>query len=190
MIQTKRDLKEYIHSDNDWLLPKNKKEKAIGQFVQYPSIILKKFLFYLRMQEYYINTANGNKLKGLLNLYYERKKNRLGLKLGIEIGPNCFGKGLNLYHAGSIIINPAVRVGKNCSLHGANCIGNNGITPDVPTLGDNVDVGYGAVIIGNVKIADNIKIGANAVVNRSFGEPGCTIAGAPAVVVKRGHNDK
>ena len=41
-------------------------------------------------------------------------------------------------------------------------------------------VGAGAKIIGNVKIADNIKIAAGAVVVNSFMEPGITIAGIPA----------
>ena len=41
------------------------------------------------------------------------------------------------------------------------------------------------MIIGGVQIADDIKIGANAVVNRSFTEPGVTIAGVPAKVVKQ-----
>lgn len=185
MIKSKEDLKEYISSDNNWLLPKNVKEKIISRLAAYPSKNLKRFLKYLRKQEYYINTAAGSKVKGFLCLYYEGKKNRLGERLGIEIGPNCFGKGLNVYHGGSIIINPAVRAGENCSLHGANCIGNNGISKNVPTIGNNVDIGYGAVIIGGVTIADDIKIGANAVVNKSFIEPGCTLAGIPAKVVKR-----
>lgn len=184
MIRSKKELSEYIRADNDWLLPERMKEKMITSFVCYPSKSLKRFLFYLRKQEYYINTAEGNRVKGLLNLYYERKKNKLGLKLGIEIGPNCFGKGLNLYHGGSIVVNPAVRAGENCSLHGGNCIGNNGISKEVPHLGNNVDIGYGAVLIGGITIADDIKIGANAVVNRSFTEPGVTIAGVPAKVVK------
>ena len=41
-------------------------------------------------------------------------------------------------------------------------------------------IGVGVVIIGDVEIADNIVIGANAVVNKSFSEPGITIAGVPA----------
>lgn len=185
MITSKKELKEYIACDNDWLQPYSTKEKIVSRYVSYPSRSLKRFLYYLRKQEYYINTAKGNKIKGFLSIYYERKKNRLGQKLGIEIGPNCFGKGLNLYHGGSVIINPAVRAGKGCSLHGNNCIGNNGLSKEVPRLGDNVDIGYGAVLIGNIEIADNIKIGANAVVNHSFKEPGCTIVGNPAKVVKR-----
>lgn len=184
MILSRKELMEYIHADNQWLLPVNYKEKIIDCIVAYPSHVLRKYLRYLRKQEYYINTANGSKWKGLLAVYYEGKKNRLGIRLGVEIGPNCFGKGLNLYHSGSIIINPAVQAGENCSLHGANCIGNNGLTADVPVLGNDVDLGYGAVIIGKVTIADGVKIGANAVVNRSILEPGCTVAGVPARIVK------
>lgn len=184
MILSKKDLIEYIEADNQWLIPTTNKEKVIECFTSYPSHILRKYLRYLRKQEYYINTANGSKWKGFLAIYYEGKKNRLGIRLGLEIGPNCFEKGLNLYHSGSIVINPAVRAGENCSLHGANCIGNNGLTEDVPKLGNEVDLGYGAVIIGNVEIADGVKIGANALVNQSVLEPGCTVAGVPAKIVK------
>lgn len=184
MIQSKQDLIEYLDSDNHWLLPGNAKERAIQWVSANPARTLRRYLSYLRRQEYYMNTADGNKLKQLLSLYYEGKKNRLGMRLGIEIGPNVFGKGLNLYHGGSIIINPAVRAGEGCSLHGANCIGNNGLTKDVPTLGNYVDIGYGAVIIGDITIADGVKIGTNAVVNQSVTESGCTVAGVPARVVK------
>ena len=110
MIQSKKDLKEYIAADNNWLLPKNNKEKIIGVIAKYPTREFKKFLKYLRMQEYYLNTANGSKWKGFMALVYEGKKNKLGLKLGVEIGPNVFEKGLNMYHAGNIVINPAVTV--------------------------------------------------------------------------------
>ena len=180
MIRSKKDLKEYIAADNCWGNMNGLKGNIIPRFAHYPSYELKKFLFYLRKQEYYINTANGNKLKGLLGLYYERKKNKLGLRLGIEIGPNCFGKGLQIYHSGSIIINNGVKAGENCKLHGANCIGNNGKTNDAPKLGDNVDIGYGAVIIGNITVANNVKIGANAVVTRSITEDNSTYVGIPA----------
>lgn len=189
MILNRKNLAEYLNADNYWLLTKGIEEKIIACIASYPAGTLRKYLSYLRKQEYYINTASGNKLKGLLAVYYEGKKNRLGMHLGIEIGPNCFGKGLNLYH-GNVVINPAVRAGENCSLHGANCIGNNGLTQAVPRLGNNVDVGYGAVIIGNVSIADGVKIGANAVVNRSVTEPGCTVAGVPAKIVKHAESSR
>lgn len=183
MITNKAQYREYTASDNQWLLPAGPKERLIEQVACYPSMLFRKYLKLLRKQEYYINTANRSKLKGLLAVYYEGRKNRLGMRLGIEIGPNCFGKGLNLYHS-NIVINPGVKAGEGCSLHGANCIGNNGLTPEVPTLGNNVDVGYGAIIIGSVTIADGVKIGANAVVNKSVTVPNCVVAGIPAKIVK------
>lgn len=185
VISSKKDFYEYIQADNNWLRPMNIKDKIIERFANYPSFVLRKYLYYLRKQEYYINTANGNKLKGLIGLYFERKKNRLGIRLGIEIGPNCFGKGLQIYHIGSIVVNPAVRAGANCRLHGGNCIGNNGKTQSVPQIGNNVDIGYGAVVIGSVKIADNVKIGANAVVVSSILEEGKTCVGIPAKVINK-----
>lgn len=184
MITSKKDLKEYIAADNQWLLPKGIKQKTVAVLAKYPTRTLKKYLKYLRKQEYYVNTAKGNKFKGFLAIVYEGKKNKLGQRIGIEIGANSFGKGLNLYHAGNIVINPAVKVGENCSLHGGNCIGNNGLTHDVPVLGNNVDIGFGAVIIGGITIADGVKIGANAVVNRSVTEEDCVVAGVPAKIVK------
>lgn len=180
MICSKKDLKEYIDADNAWAKMKWTKGKIIQRFANYPAYELNKFLYYLRKQEYFVNTANGNKLKGLLGLYYERKKNRLGMRLGIEISPNCFGKGLQIFHGGNIVINSDVRCGENCLLHGCNCIGNNGKTNDAPKLGDNVDIGFGAVIIGNVTIGNNVVIGANAVVNKSINEDNVTYAGVPA----------
>ena len=50
----------------------------------------------------------------------------------------------------------------------------------MPQIGDNVDIGVGAKIIGDVTIANGIKIGANAVVNKSFNEENITIVGCPA----------
>lgn len=184
MIQSKADLVQYQNADNPWRRPHSWKERLIQWITADPARTLRRYLSCLRRQEYYMNTARGNRGRQMLALYYEGKKNRLGTRLGIEIGPNCFGKGLNLYHGGSIIINPHVRAGEHCSLHGANCIGNNGLTQAAPVLGNNVDIGYGAVIIGDVTIADNVKIGANAVVNRSVTQPGCTVAGVPARIVK------
>ena len=186
MITSKRDLCEYIAADEDYLRPVGVKAKIIERITQYPTRETRRYLLYLRKQEYYINTANGSKIKGMLGLFYEGKKNRLGTRLGIEIGPNCFEKGLTVYHIGSIIVNSSARIGENCRLHGSNCIGNKGTDNGSPKIGNNVDIGYGAVIIGDIEIADNVVIGANAVVNKSVTVPGSVIVGVPGSIVKRG----
>lgn len=182
MINNKKDLAEYIASDNSFA-KENGRQKFMKR-VHDAEYYICNYLEYLRKQEYYINISASNVLKKFLSLYYERKKHNLGNKLGFYIGPNCFGKGLTIYHHGTIIVNPNAKIGQNCKLHGNNCIGNNGATDACPQIGDNVDIGFGAVIIGDVIIADNVKIGANAVVNKSFLESGITIAGIPAKKVK------
>ena len=182
MVNSKQELYSYILSDDAYAKGKSRiKNMKIVHDAEY---YITNYLVYLRKQEYYINTAKKNRIKKFLALYYERKKHNLGNRLGLYVAPNCCDRGLTIYHHGTIIVNPNARIGKNCKLHGNNCIGNNGISEDCPKIGDNVDIGFGAVIIGGIKIADGIKIGANAVVNKSFSEPGITIAGVPARRVK------
>ena len=78
-------------------------------------------------------------------------------------------------------MNGKARVGKNCRINASTNIGaSGGVSDAVPTIGDNVYIGPGAKIFGRIEIADNIAIGANAVVNHSFTDPNITIAGVPA----------
>ena len=97
--------------------------------------------------------------------------------------PNSIGKGVKLCHP-NVIINGFV--GENCTFHGNNVLGNKatGEKNKVPRIGNNVDVGIGAMIIGDIEIADNCVIGAGAVVTKSFTVPGSIIAGVPARLVK------
>ena len=109
----------------------------------------------------------------------------LGEKLGFTIHKNVFGPGLRIWHYGNIVVNAYARVGRNCTLHGDNCIGNDGFGSKSPRIGDNVDIGVGAKIIGDIQIASNVIIGAGAVVNKDFLEENIVIAGVPAKIVKR-----
>ena len=186
MIRSKKDLERYLYNDNGYLNDiRDKKSRFFMMIVHDAEYYICKYLKMLRKQEYYINTSNGNKIKGLLSLYYERKKHNIGNKLGFYIGPNSCEEGLVLSHHGTVIINPNAKIGKNCVFHGNNCVGNKGVTGPVPKIGNNVDIGFGAIIIGDIEIADDIKIGANAVVTKSFLEPGITIVGIPARKVER-----
>ena len=116
----------------------------------------------------------------IFEYYYARRKNNLGNKLGFYIRPNVLGKGATLFHHGNIIIHGNVKIGDNCKLHGNNCIGNNGINNETPVIGNNVDIGYGASILGKLTITDNVKIGAGAVVIKSCDHAGATLVGIPA----------
>lgn len=135
-----------------------------------------KYIKYLRYTEYYYR--KGNKI---LYELFQRRKNILGARLGITIWHNTIDKGLKIWHYGSIIVNGHAQIGRNCSFHGNNCIGNKGVNDErAPLIGDNVDIGVGACIIGPIYIADNVRVGANAVVTKSCYNKGATLVGVPA----------
>ncbi len=183
MIKSKDDLKQYIFKDNQYYKNKNLKEKIRIYILNDQHKKIQRFLRLLRYEEFYFNTSD-NIIKRFMRLYYENRRNTLGNKIGIHICHNCFGKGLVIDHMGGIIVNGYARIGENCRLHGDNCIGNNGFSNRAPIIGDNVNIGIGAKIIGDIYIADNIVIGANSVVTKSFYEKGITIAGVPAKKIK------
>jgi serine O-acetyltransferase len=151
-----------------------------------PVRIIWSFQKLLRKSEYYesLHRIRGGIYYRFMYLLYLSRKNRLGEKLGIEIGNSTFQSGLVIYHFGNIVVNGGSNVGKNCHLHGDNCIGNDGKTDICPTIGDNVSLGVGAKVIGNVEIANNIKIAAGAVVVHSFSESNITLGGVPARKLK------
>ncbi|HOW14622.1 serine O-acetyltransferase [Methanosarcina sp.] len=106
---------------------------------------------------------------------------RMGIHLGFSIPLNVFGPGLSIAHRGTIIVNKGARVGENCRIHACTNIGSGrGSIHLAPKIGNGVYIGPGAKIFGNVEIADDIAIGANSVVNKSFYEKGISIAGVPA----------
>lgn len=89
----------------------------------------------------------------------------LTLITGIHLPRGCkIGSGLRIFHFGCIVINPEAIIGKNCTLRHCVTIGTKSNEHDVPELGDNVDIGVGAKILGKIKIGNNVTIGANAVV--------------------------
>lgn len=108
---------------------------------------------------------------------------RLGRMLGFSIPANVFGAGLSLAHAGTVVVNEHARIGENCRVHV--CVNIGASVTDgskAPRIGNDCYIGPGVKIFGSVAIGDNVGIGANAVVNRSFGS-NLTIAGVPASVV-------
>jgi len=146
-----------------------------------------RYLTLLRKAEYIHNCKTSPIYKLTTEKYLAFRLHRLGLILGFEIPLNVFGPGLRIIHYGTIIVNSHARVGANCELHNLVHIAQNlhnaqkGAASDrAPTIGDNVFIGPGARVLGDITIADGIVIGANSVVTKSFYETNITIAGTPA----------
>lgn len=180
MIKNKKDFYEYRNKDMAFYLEEGISNKKKTFFLRLPAYYIAKYLLYLRKEEYYVNTAGKNPIKKFLAIYYQRKKNVLGCKLDIYIPRNVFGPGLIINHLGGIIVNGSAKIGANCRLHGGNCIGNNGKDSKAAVIGDNFDLGVGAKVIGEVVLGNNVVIGANAVVTKSFDEDNIVLVGIPA----------
>ncbi|MDM1707278.1 serine O-acetyltransferase [Thiopseudomonas alkaliphila] len=145
-----------------------------------------RFQLALRVYEYLINTRRRG-AAALFKLYFRS----LSLKLGFSIPPNVFGPGLCIVHYGTIVVSPRARVGRNCRVHaGVNIGGKAGFYDDKTAsrlctiIGSNCYIGPGAKIFGPVVLAAHCKIGANAVVTRSFLEEKSVLVGVPAQTLK------
>lgn len=87
-----------------------------------------------------------------------------------------------LFHPYGIVISGGATLGEGVIIRQQVTIGNKGSGKNAeqcPIIGDNVDIGAGAKIIGGVVIGENSKIGANAVVTKSF-PPNSILVGVPA----------
>lgn len=142
-----------------------------------------KYIKYMRLCDNL--NYNENFINKFRKLYYQRKKNKIGMLLGYEITSTNIGAGICLYHNGPIVINGKSIIGENCSLHGDNCIGNDGKSDSCPVIGKNVDIGVGAKIVGNVKIANNVVIGAGGIVVTDILKENCVVVGVPGKIVER-----
>jgi serine O-acetyltransferase len=109
-----------------------------------------------------------------------------GVVTGADIPLNCqLGGGLLIPHPNGIVIHPAATIGPNCLIFQQVTIGwENGA---VPVIGGHVDIGAGAKILGNLRVGDHARIGANAVVLDDVPD-GATVGGIPARLLKRQSN--
>ena len=108
---------------------------------------------------------------------------RLNAVIGhVVIGRNAeFGDGLIILHSFGIVVNSSVKAGKNLVLEHGVTIGAE--KDQSPVIGDNVFIGAGAKVIGGIRIGNDVKIGANAVVTKDVPD-GATVVGIPGRVVK------
>lgn len=90
--------------------------------------------------------------------------------------------GLFFCHGFSTIV-VAKSIGKNCWINQQVTIGATGLN-DYPTIGNNVHILVGSLVLGDIHIGDNAVIGAGAVVTKSVPE-NCVVVGNPARIIRR-----
>lgn len=173
MIKSKKDLLYYLECDKIALYKKDKRRPSLF------SDEIWKFEIALRKYEYANNCLKG-KIYLLYKMFCRMRYHKYSIKLGMSIPINVFEEGLSIAHYGCIVVNSNARIGKNCRIQDCVTIGATNGSMMAPKIGNNVFLGSGARIIGNVEIYNDVCVGANSVVNKTIKEEGVTIAGVPA----------
>lgn len=96
------------------------------------------------------------------------------------------GGGWVLMHGFGVVLNGGTIIGKNCTMYHGVTIGTIDMKTS-PLIGDNVLIGAGAKVLGNVKVGNLVKIGAGAVVVDDIPD-GCTVVGTKATIVRTDNN--
>ncbi len=105
---------------------------------------------------------------------------------GVEIHPGAtIGKNLFIDHGMGVVIGETAIIGNHCTIYQNATLGGTGKQHNKrhPTLGNNVVVGAGAKVLGNITIGNNVKIGANAIVLKDVPSD-CTVVGIGRVIAK------
>ena len=173
MIKSKNDLKYYLQQDH----------KALGIYSSrkrprpfYDEVW--KFQIALRKAEYAVNCRQGL-IYTPYRIFRKLIFHKWSVQCGFSIPINVFGPGLSIAHYGTIVVNANAKIGRNCRIQEGVNIGTSG-DDSAPRIGNNVFIGTGAKIIGDIVTGDDVAIGAGAVVVHSFTENGITVAGVPA----------
>jgi serine O-acetyltransferase len=101
-----------------------------------------------------------------------------------DIDPHMkFGSDFMLPHPNGVVIHEDAVIGNNCMVMQQVTIG---MTAEgkAPTIGNDVYIGAGAKILGNVRVGDGVRIGAQAVVLSDV-PAHCTVVGIPARIIRR-----
>jgi len=106
---------------------------------------------------------------------------------GIEIHPGAqIGKRFFIDHGMGVVIGETSIIGDDVLIYQGVTLGGTGLEKGKrhPTIGDNVVIGGGAKVLGNITVGDNSYIGANAVVIKDV-PPNSTVVGVPGRITKQ-----
>jgi serine O-acetyltransferase len=118
-------------------------------------------------------------LSALYHVLYKFVQILTGIELPCEVP---LGTGFIIEHSGGIVVSGFASFGDNCRIRNGVVIGLSRVEePCAPQLGNDVDVGAGAKLLGNIRIGNHVRIGANAVVITDVPD-NCIAVGVPAVI--------
>ena len=125
-------------------------------------------------------------LRKVLSLVYKIWFKFTQIITGIELPCEVeIGRNFVIDHFGGIVISGYAKFGDNCRIRNGVVVGLRRVDePCAPVIGNNVDIGSGAKVLGPIHIGNNVVIGANAVVIRDVPDNSIA-AGVPAIIKPR-----
>jgi serine O-acetyltransferase len=118
----------------------------------------------------------------LYRIWYKLIQIVTGIELPCEVE---IGENFVIDHFGGIVISGYAKFGDNCRLRTGVVVGLQRVDePGAPVIGNDVDIGVGAKILGHIKVGNHVVIGANAVVIRDVPDNSIAV-GVPAVIKPR-----
>jgi serine O-acetyltransferase len=135
-------------------------------------------------------TVRPSWLRKIFSLIYHFLFKLVQILTGIELPCEVVvGDNFVIDHFGGIVVSGYARFGANCRIRNGVVVGLKNVDePIAPIFGDNVDIGAGAKVLGPIRIGNNVRIGANAVVLRDVPDDHVAV-GVPAVIkpIRRNH---
>lgn len=118
----------------------------------------------------------------IYKILYKLVQVATGIELPCEV---TIGRNFVIDHFGGIVVSGYARFGDNCRIRTGAVVGLKNVDdPCAPVIGNNVDIGAGAKILGSISIGNNVVIGANAVVLMDIPDDSIAV-GVPAVIKPR-----
>jgi serine O-acetyltransferase len=160
-----------------WVIPSKFAEpsevtflKVLSMLYRYPSL---RMMLWFRLARW----CKDQRIPAIPNLLYQVVFHRFGAELRLD---TPIGGGLYIAHPAGVVISPD-SMGENCSVIAAVTIGMRNEFA-FPKIGDRVFIGAGARVLGNIKLGDDVQVGANSVVVKDT-PAGSTVVGIPGRII-------
>lgn len=125
-------------------------------------------------------------LRKLFSLAYKILHKFIQIITGIDLPCEAeVGTGFIIDHFGGVVVSGYAKFGDHCRIRNGVVVGLKNVEePGAPIIGNNVDIGAGAKVLGKIRIGNNVLIGANAVVISDVPDNSIAV-GVPAVIKAR-----
>lgn len=164
--------KDFYRESGQWLSPFEIWSKCINPNLHYV---------------YLLRKCQQHRKKSILGIFWRFVLRHHQIKYGFQIYPETqIGEGFYLGHWGTVVINPKTKIGRNCNIAQGVTIAqsNRGKNEGVPEIGDEVWIGPNAVVVGHIKIGNNVLIAPNTYLNTDVPSDSIVV-GNPAQIISR-----